>query len=245
MFLLQLNKLWLWQKQLMWFRKNSQHTKRRHVAFIGGRRRVGSSISRLFRPPPGPKTLFCWGERGVILVALFSKYNILLCGSITNWISDTFPVTSGPALGSEASWVMAVPDYARGYLGRQHEPLQPVTRSWCISDSGWTRIPAVVLDDVIRWSNVCSLHVWGEPEVRRGQNQNTWRWFCHQFQNKAQTCTTNPLSSCVADYEKTSEWGVAGVEEGKNGDADTRPRLFWVKADTISLRWLEWTLKIW
>lgn len=39
----------------------------------------------------------------------------------------------------------------------------------------------------------------------RGQNQNTWRWFRDQFQNKAQTRTTDSLSSCVADYEKTSE----------------------------------------
>lgn len=69
--------------------------------------------------------------------------------------------------------------------------------------------PAVTVDDVIRLSNVRSLYVWGEPEVRRWvarwRNQNTWRWFCYQLQNEVQTCTTDSLSSCVADYEKTSE----------------------------------------
>lgn len=31
-------------------------------------------------------------------------------------------------LCSPVSWVMTVPDYARGYLGRQHEPPETVTR---------------------------------------------------------------------------------------------------------------------
>lgn len=50
--------------------------------------------------------IFCVGQFTAIPVAL-------------HWLGVT----------STASWVMAVPDYVRGYLGRQHEPLPTVTRS--------------------------------------------------------------------------------------------------------------------
>lgn len=49
----------------------------------------------------------------------------------------------GRHLCSAASQVMTFPNYVRGYLGKQHEPLQIVTRSETISNcSGWIGNPA-------------------------------------------------------------------------------------------------------
>lgn len=51
--------------------------------------------------------------------------------------------TVGRHLCSAASQVMTFPNYVRGYLGKQHEPLQIVTRSETISNcSGWIGNPA-------------------------------------------------------------------------------------------------------
>lgn len=51
--------------------------------------------------------------------------------------------TVGRHLCSAASQVTTFPNYVRGYLGKQHEPLQIVTRSETISNcSGWIGNPA-------------------------------------------------------------------------------------------------------